>query len=123
MKKSVGSIIASLAVFLPLVAFAQEFGEVSSFIGRISAFINSTLIPLVFAIALLMFLWGIFQYFILGGGDAEKREAGVQLMLYAIGGFVVMVSVFGIVNMIANGLGFGGKENIENIPNVPTTNN
>ena len=123
MKKSVGSIIASLVAFLPLIAFAQEFGEVSSFIGRISAFINSTLIPLVFAIALLMFLWGIFQYFILGGGDAEKREAGVQLMIYAIGGFVVMVSVFGIVNMIANGLGFGGKENIENIPNVPTTNN
>jgi hypothetical protein len=122
MKKTVGSILASMSAFLPLVAFAQ-FGEVSTFIGKISTFINSTLIPMVFAIALLVFLWGMFKYFIMGGGDAESREAGTQLMLYAIGGFVVMVSVFGIVNMIASGLGFSGKENIENIPNVPTANN
>lgn len=115
----------SLLVFLtPLLALAQEeFGEVSTFIGKISTFINSTLIPLLFGVALLVFLWGIFKYFILGGGDETKREEGKQLMLYAIIGFVVMVSVFGIVNAIASGLGFSGKENIENIPNVPTGNN
>jgi hypothetical protein len=43
-------------------------------------------------------------------------------MLWAIVGFVVMVSVFGIVNLIAGGLGFSDDENIQNIPNVPTNN-
>src|SRR3989344_6558293 len=109
MKKTVGSILASSVAFLPLMALAQ-FGEVSTFVGKISSFINSTLIPLVFGIALLVFLWGVFKYFIMGGGDASSREEGQQLMLWAIIGFVVMVSVFGIVNMIANGLGFGGQE-------------
>jgi hypothetical protein len=114
----------SLLVFLsPLIVSAQEnFGEINTFVGKISTFINSTLIPLLFGIALLVFLWGIFKYFILGGGDEGKREEGKQLMLYAIIGFVVMVSVFGIVNMIANGLGFSDDEKIENIPDVPTTN-
>ncbi len=113
----------SLIVFLaPVVVFAQEFGEINTFFQKISTFINSTLIPLLFGIALLVFLWGIFKYFILGGGDEGKREEGKQLMLWAIIGFVVMVSVFGIVNLIANGLGFSDDEKIENIPDVPTTN-
>ncbi len=43
-------------------------------------------------------------------------------MLYAVIGFVVMVSIFGIVNLIAGGLGFSSDENIQNIPNVPSSN-
>lgn len=113
--------LALMAVVLPGVAFGQ-FGEVNDFLDDVSSFINSTLIPLVFAIALLIFIWGIFKYFILGGGDEEKREEGKQLMLWAIVGFVVMVSVFGIVNLVAGGLGFSDDENIQNIPNVPTNN-
>lgn len=126
--KKIGASLFSFFVFaLPFVTMAQEedaenFGEISTFIGKISTFINGTLIPLIFGIALLVFLWGIFKYFILGGGDDGKREEGKQLMLYAIIGFVVMVSVFGIVNMIANGLGFSGEDTIQNIPNVPTSN-
>ena len=136
MKKTVGPILALMVVFLPVIAFVAvggagsalavappsgDFGEVSTFIGKISSFINNTLIPLVFALALLIFLWGMFKFFIMGGGDAASREEGQQLMLWAIIGFVVMISVFGIVNMIANGLGFK-DEGIENIPNVPSTN-
>jgi len=124
MKKIGVSIVTSLSALLPVIALAQsgEFGEISSFIGKISSFINSTLIPLVFGIALLVFIWGIFKYFILGGADEGKREEGKQLMLYAIVGFVVMVSVFGIVNMIADGLGFSTESKIQNIPDVPMSN-
>ena len=113
--------LALMAVVLPGVAFGQ-FGEVNDFLDDISTFINGTLIPLVFAVALLMFIYGIFKYFILGGADDDEREAGKKLMLWAIVGFVVMVSVFGIVNLIAGGLGFSDDENIQNIPNVPTNN-
>lgn len=122
MKKIGVSILAFLPAILPMVALAQGFGEIDTFIGKVSTFINSTLIPLVFGLALLMFIWGIFNYFILGGGDEDKQEKGKQLMLYSIIGFVVMVSIFGIVNLIAGGLGFSGNDTIQNIPNVPTTN-
>lgn len=123
--------VSLIAFLLPFMAFAADaadtttdgkFGEIGTFVGNISGFINSTLIPLLFGVALLVFLWGIFKYFILGGGDEGKREEGKQLMLYAIIGFVVMVSVFGIVNMIANGLGFSDDEKIQHIPDVPTNN-
>ncbi len=120
--KQTGTFFAALALLvLPVVTFAQ-FGEINDFLDDISSFINGTLIPLVFAIALLTFIYGMFKYFIMGGDDDGNRETGRQLMLYAIIGFVAMVSVFGIVNLIAGGLGFSDEENIQNIPNVPKTN-
>lgn len=115
------STLLATVVLTPVIALAQ-FGEINSFLNDISTFINGTLIPLVFAVALLVFIYGVFQYFILGGGDEGKREEGRQLMLYAIVGFVVMVSIFGIVNLIAGGLGFSDDEDIQNIPNVPISN-
>ena len=121
MKKfGISSMVTAVAL-APVVALAQ-FGGINTFLNDISSFINNTLIPLVFAIALLVFLYGVFNYFILGGADDGKKEQGRGLMLYAIVGFVVMVSIFGIVNLIANGLGFSSDEEIQNIPNVPTSN-
>lgn len=117
MKKIIGG--AALVLFTPVLAFAQ-FGEINSFLGNISSFINNTLIPLLFAVALFFFLYGAFKFFIRPGAD--DKEEGKTYMIYAIAGFVLMVSVFGIVNLIAGGLGFSDEENINNIPNVPTTN-
>ena len=70
------------------------------------AFINGVLVPFIFAIAFLVFVWGIFKYFILGGGEQASRDEGKQFMLYGIAGFVIMVSVWGIVNLLSSGLGF-----------------
>ncbi len=113
--------IAFSLFVVPGFAFAQ-FGEINDFIDDVSSFINGTLIPLVFGVALLVFIYGMFQYFILGGGDEDSRDKGRKLMLWSIVGFVVMVSIFGIVNLIAGGLGFSKEENIQNIPNVPVNN-
>lgn len=119
MKKTLASITATSTLFLlPVVASAQ-FGEVDSFIGNITSFINNVVIPLIFAIALVVFMWGIFQLFI--AKNAEQAEDGKKLAFYAVIGFVLMVSIWGIVNLIAGGLGFSGEQ-IENIPNVPTSN-
>lgn len=121
MKKSVVFSGVSVLALTPALVMAQ-FGEVNTFFGKIIAFINDVLIPLIFAVALLMFIYGMFKYFIAGGADEGNREDGKQLMLYSILGFVLMVSIFGIVNLIANGLGFSKQQNIDNIPNVPTSN-
>ena len=122
MKELSVSIFALLLVVLPTVAGAQ-FGEINTFIGKISTFINGTLIPLIFGLALLMFIWGIFKAFILGGSDEDKQKEGKQLMLYSIIGFVVMVSIWGIVNLIASGFGFSSSGSIQNIPDIPTGQN
>lgn len=112
--------------FAPLMALAQggagNLNGVEKFIDNIVQFMNSTLVPLIFAIAFLIFIWGIFKYFILGSDDEGSRETGRTYMMYGIAGFVIMVSVWGIVNLVAEGFGFS-NDKIENIPDLPTKNN
>jgi hypothetical protein len=116
--KTVSKLLA-LALFAPVFALAAgELGPISDFIKNIIAFMNNTLVPAIFALAFLMFLWGMFKTFILGGGNEEKQEEGKKLMMYSIAGFVIMVSLWGIVNLVARGFGFSGQE-IQNIPNLP----
>ena len=109
--------ILPFTALTPMFALAQgELGEVTSFLSNIVTFMNETLVPLIFALAFLVFLWGMFKTFILGGSDEGKQEEGKSLMVYAIVGFVIMVSLWGIVNMLAAGFGFEG-ENIT-LPNT-----
>jgi hypothetical protein len=118
--KFVAKIIPVL-LLTPMIAFgAGELTTVSTFIDNIVKFMNGTLVPLIFALAFLVFLWGMFKAFILGGSDEEKQSEGKSLMMYAIAGFVIMVSLWGIVNLVAQGFGFQGKS-IQDIPNLPTT--
>ena len=115
MKKTLISASAGITAFLPMVALAQ-FGEINSFIGKITTFINNTLIPLVFAIALIVFIWGMFKFFIYN--TEEEKDKGKDLAIWAVVAFVLMVSIWGIVNLIANGLGFSGDQ-VENMPTIP----
>ena len=94
-----------LAVFMPTLAFAQgSFGEVEWLFEDFADLINDTLAPLIFGLAFLLFAWGIFVYFIQGGANEEKRGKGKQLMIWGLIGFVIMVSVWGIIEILRNSL-------------------
>src|SRR4051812_731630 len=111
--KKFAYLAASLA--LPALAFAQVT-DVQSLGQTIISIINTVLVPLIFALAFIVFLWGVFQYFIAGAADEEKREGGKSLMIYGLIGFFVMVSVWGIVNLLL------GTFNLNsNPPRFPTT--
>lgn len=113
--------IAIAALFFPAFAFAQpssSFGGIGATVNSVIGFINSYLVPLVFAVAFLMFIWGMFEYFIRGGASDESRESGKKLMLWGVVAFVMMVSIWGVVNVVADGLGFRSQQ-IQQIPNVP----
>ncbi|QQR65378.1 hypothetical protein IPH92_02255 [Candidatus Kaiserbacteria bacterium] len=109
--------ILPFTALTPMLALAQgDMTELASFISNFVAFINGTLVPLIFVIAFLVFLWGMFKTFILGGSDEGKQSEGRQLMVYAIVAFVVMVSLWGIVNLLADAFGLEGQ-----IINIPDT--
>lgn len=115
------SFLLSFAIFAPAFVFAAplEFRGVADAIVSITGFINTILVPAIFTLAFLVFLWGIFKTFILGGHDEEAQAQGKKLMIYAIAGFVIMVSIWGIVNFVAGAFGFR-EANLQGIPVVPT---
>jgi hypothetical protein len=93
------------AAFLFTVPFLASAATISDSIKSFITFIDQYLVPLIFAVALLVFLFGVFQYFILGGGDAEKRKEGRQYIMYGIIGFVIMISVWGLVRLVSSAFG------------------
>jgi uncharacterized membrane protein len=65
----------------------------------IIAVVNDYLVPLIFTIALLVFLFGIAKAYILTSSETERAK-GHQLILWGIIGFAVMLSIWGLVNLV-----------------------
>ena len=95
-------------------ATAGGFGPLTT---AIIGFSKTYLLPLILAIGFIVFVWGMFLYFILGGADDEKKTKGKSLVIYAIAAFVLILAFWGIVNLIAGGIGGTGQTIIP--PSVP----
>jgi len=116
------ALIVNLAV-LPAITSAQGLatdqsgGDFGILLLNILVFVNSTLIPFILGIGFLVFVWGMFRYFIAGGANDEAKEQGKSLMVYATLGFVLIIIFWGIVNLIADSTGFADGEAAGVIPN------
>lgn len=111
----------ALATF-PQSAHAQlansgNAGPFQEFLVNILSFINAILIPFIIGIGFLVFVWGIFLYFIMGGADEEKKVKGRQLIVNATIAFVLIIVFFGLINLITGSLGLEG-ETLRYLPEV-----
>ncbi len=102
---------SSTALFLlPFLVSAQERGldsdgELQGFMDSILDFGNTVIIPFLIGIGFLVFVWGMFQYFIVGGANDEAKDKGKQLIIYAISGFLLIFVFWGIINVLVAGTG------------------
>lgn len=95
--------LASLAFLVPAFAFAASGGTVDSaqaLSSFIISFINNILVPLVFAISFLFFIWGVFTYFIRGASNEEKRKESRNIIIFSVIGFAAMISIWGLVHIL-----------------------
>jgi len=107
MKKALALTTGTLAALaLPLVSMAaiSNVADAGSFVINT---INNVLVPVLFAIAFIVFLWGAFQTFIIGATSDDTKEKGKNLMLWGLIGFFVMVSIWGLVNILTGTVSFG----------------
>lgn len=66
--------------------------------------IINIIIPALFGALFVYFIWKMIDSWILNAGDERMREEGRQYAVTAVIVFVVMVSVWGIVNLIKQSL-------------------
>lgn len=75
-----------------------------SILGKIEQVILFPIITFMMGLALLVFLWGVYQY-VQNAESDEGRAAGRQHMLYGIIGMLVMVSALSILKIAAGTFG------------------
>jgi hypothetical protein len=74
------------------------------FLNKINALILNPLIILAFAVALLVFFWGIVQFINSETSDAKRGE-GKNKIIYGLVGMFIMISAYGIIRLILNTFG------------------
>ena len=100
--RSVFLVAAVLALLVaPLGAEAQTY----AFDDLVELFLDilDDVIVLIVALAVVMFIWGVLKYITAGESEDKIRE-GRNYIIYGIIGIFVMVSVWGLVNILVNTL-------------------
>jgi fumarate reductase subunit D len=102
MKKSVFLTVMSFVLPLGAAAQVSNLSDVFTFINNLL----NTLLPLIIAAAVVYFVYGIARYVM--AGDEAAKEAAKDKIIYGVIGLFVMVSVWGLVNILTNTF-FGGS--------------
>lgn len=98
--------VLTLVLFLfPTISFAQSGGSLQLLLVGIGGFINVVLIPFILGIAFLIFLINAVRFFIIDGSNTEGHDNARNLALYGVGAFVLILSLWGMVNILADGIG------------------
>jgi hypothetical protein len=88
------------ALALPLTSFAA-LGNISSLVTDIGNIVNQ-IIPIVFAIALLGFFYGLVMYIF---GKEDNKDQAKKTMIWGVVALFVMASVWGLVTFIGSAVG------------------
>jgi hypothetical protein len=119
------TILATSMVAVPAVLFAQGTpaggtGYCATYTGTLktgfslkdlidffTCFIGRTIVPLIFAIALVVFLWGVIKF--MQAKESSEKEEGRQFMIWGIIALTVMISIWGLTSVL------GGTFHVNNI--------
>lgn len=81
--------------------------KLQNYLSYATCIINSSVIPLLFALAVIMFVWGTINFFIFNADEEAKRSQGKQFMIWGIVALAVMISVWGLVGILGDTFGIG----------------
>lgn len=78
----------------------------TSFAGLVAFFLGliNQIIPLIFGIAFLFIAWKLVDAWIIHADDGSKREEGKTIIITGVIVLVIMLSMWGILNLMINSL-------------------
>jgi hypothetical protein len=99
-----------------------NFSQAKSFrdliVGSVNCLISPTFIIIV-ALSVVVFLWGVFKFI---QAEGEDKQTGREFMLYGVIGIFVMISIWGLVNILQNTFTLNDNANITpkqvTLPNI-----
>lgn len=83
--------------------------DFQKFLGYLTCMIGNSVIPLIFALAVAMFVWGVVNFFIISADEEAKRAQGRQFMIWGVIALTVMLSVWGLVRIVGVTFGIRGS--------------
>lgn len=106
-------------LFSTKIAYASE--TLDQFIGKVNANIINPIIVLLFALALMFFVYGIIE-FISNRDNEEKKTTGKAHMIWGIVGITIMMSVFMLMKIVMNTFNIEGIDPEQGTVELPPAN-
>lgn len=81
----------------------------TNFSELVDVFLNliRAALPVLLALALVVFLWGLAKFIFRVGGDEKAVGEGKNLMLWGLIALFILVSAWSIIKLVYEDLGFG----------------
>lgn len=80
---------------------------IQGIIEKITREVLNPLIIMLFALATVLFVWGLITYIIASQGNPAKLDMGKKAILWGIIGMTIMASAWGIVRILCGFFGVG----------------
>lgn len=101
-------ILLGTLILTPSLTQAAD-GSLQGLIVGVGSLINQVLVPAVLAIAFLVFVVNVVRFFVIGGANEEGQKNAKALALYSVLAFVIILSFWGIVNLLADSVGLNDE--------------
>lgn len=106
-------------LFFPLVSSAQS---IQQYISDITSFLFTTIIPFLMGIAFLFVVINVIRFFVIDSANQDGREKAKSYIIYSILGFILIILLWGIIEIIANATGLQGNRALTpDIPGYPAS--
>lgn len=130
MKKKLIALSGAALGFAPLLALAQvgitgatsactNAQNINAILCKIGQILNA-IVPLLIALGVVYFVWGVISFVI--AGDEEAKTKGRDRMIFGIIGLAVIIGLWGLVKIVTNTFGLNNTTTIE-LPTVPVIPN
>lgn len=83
----------------------QTFEKFDSLLIQLQELILVPIIWVLMAFAVMIFVWGVFEYFIKSSDDPSARKTGISHIIWGTIGFAIILSVYGIIRLITATIG------------------
>jgi hypothetical protein len=103
-------VIYAVMSFVPVLALAQtaNLSGISTLVDQFGSII-AKVIPILFALAIIYFFWGVIKY-IRSAGDPKAASEGKSIMIWGVIAIAVMLSIYGLVNWLQSSFGINNQQ-------------
>lgn len=99
-----------LAVTLATIPFAAQAQSFQTFLINIPLFLDSVILPFLYAIAGLVFVFNVIRYFVASTDSKDMKENARNVAIYSVAAFVFLLLFNGVVNLLAESTGLEGNQ-------------
>jgi len=86
-----------------------QAGTINGLLCKVSQILGAV-VPVLIALGVVYFVWGVVSYMI--GGDEEAKKKGRDKIIYGIIGLAVIIGVWGLVNILTRTFGVDNNQGI-----------